>query len=132
MKNKKAWIKIVESFVAILLITGVVLVVIDRESVTKEDLSNQIYQSEIRILNSVITDSGIKNKIYTNSAEDTLNSINQIKEQYINCGVEICPINNENCVSAGEIPENRDLYVQSIILKQDNNSKKLKLICWLK
>ena len=39
--NKKAWIRIIEAFVALLLITGVLLIVINKGYIGKEDVSSK-------------------------------------------------------------------------------------------
>ena len=49
-KTKRAWIKIVEATIALLLIAGVVLVMIGQGHIKKEDISPEIYKTQTAIL----------------------------------------------------------------------------------
>src|SRR3989344_676445 len=53
IKNKRGWIRIVEAFVAVLIITGLVLVIIGSSYTKEKDPSNEIYQIEEGILRDI-------------------------------------------------------------------------------
>ena len=48
MKNKKAWIKIIEAFLAILLLMGVLVIFLENQNLNKKDNSLKIYEKENR------------------------------------------------------------------------------------
>jgi len=67
MKNKRGWIKIVEAFVAVLLIAGVVLIIIDKEYLKKEDISSEVYDTELKILKEIQLNNTLRENILTAS-----------------------------------------------------------------
>ena len=52
-KNRKGWIRIVEAFISILLVTIVLLVVLDKTPVEKVDFSSDISDAEASILREI-------------------------------------------------------------------------------
>ena len=46
LQGKRGWIRIVEAFVAILLITGVLLLVMNKGYIGKKDISGQVRDAE--------------------------------------------------------------------------------------
>ena len=97
--HKKGWIRIVEAFVAILLITGVLLILLDK-GYLKEDISSKVYEAEVSILRGVQLDLELRRKEYSGEsikAQDSVtsylskqNDINEIAtEQDTKIGEEI-------------------------------------------
>ncbi|MDZ4226741.1 MAG: hypothetical protein U1B79_01370, partial [Candidatus Pacearchaeota archaeon] len=52
-KNRRGWIRIVEAFVAILLIAGIVLIVVAQDQNKREDVSSRTYISLVSVLREV-------------------------------------------------------------------------------
>jgi len=145
MKNKKAWIEIVEAFVAILLIAGVVLVILNKGYMEKRDISEEVYKVELSILREIQTNdslrteildaqgplpiewlndrfpSGVKNKIVTRTPS------------YLECVGKIC--NMTAMCSLGEKKE-KDIYSQSVAITPTVGLgeiyRQLNLFCWTK
>lgn len=137
--DKKGWIRIVEAFVAILLITGVVLIVLDKEYIRK-DTSKEIYEIENSILKEIQLDDSLRQDILGVAGEidsddslfpiSVINSVESQKPSYLNCREKICEINSLCLIP---IQENKNIYVQSVIITTDNgayNPKQLKLFCF--
>ena len=108
MRNKRGWIRVVEAFVAILLITGVLLIVINKGYIGKKDISKQVYDTELSILREIELDDGLRNQILilplnevggvVVTESNLLNVWKKIKErppEYLECEVNInfSPIN---------------------------------------
>ena len=138
-KDKKGWIRIVEAFVAILLITGVVLIVLDKEYIRK-DTSKEIYDVENAILKEIQLDDSLRQdilasigEIYSDEAIFPLSIINSVEVQkpsYLDCKEKICDINSLCLIP---IQENKNVYAQSVIITATNtqyNPKQLKLFCF--
>lgn len=141
--NKKGWIKIVEAFIAILLIAGVLLIVINKGYSGKEDISMKVYTSELQILREIQQDSDLRDEILGLNQEilpikwgdgefplDVKNNINSRIPNYLNCEAKICAV-DDSCFFDKKIDE--DVYVQSIIITaslEEYNPKQLKLFCW--
>ncbi|GBE20177.1 MAG TPA: hypothetical protein ENG87_04400 [Candidatus Pacearchaeota archaeon] len=143
MKNKKAWIRIVEVFVAVSLIIGILLITLDREYVEKRDDSAGIYEQEISILKTIQLNNSLRNEILgANSlplkwADFNSNGLANVKNKtisetpnYLICEAEVCEISNI-CIFDKTIE--KDVYAQSIMISSnmsEYNPKKLKLFCW--
>ena len=52
MKNKRAWLRIVEAVIAVMIVSGAVLVILSRQNV-KPDLSDRIHQAQNEVLNII-------------------------------------------------------------------------------
>ena len=61
-KNKSGWIRIVEAFTMIILITGIFLLILDRGNSTK-DFSQEIYDKEQGILREIQLNNSLREGI---------------------------------------------------------------------
>ncbi|MEX0921127.1 MAG: hypothetical protein WDZ62_02590 [Candidatus Pacearchaeota archaeon] len=137
IKNKKGWIKIVESFLAILLVAGIVIVVVGGEN-TEEDFSEiKIMQSSI--LMEIRMDNSIRGEIIETGGEVSWEDVqfpNSIKNKVIDatpisfeCEGKICDP-GEDC-SIEEKDSNIFSKSSIIFADIDNyNPRVLKLYCW--
>jgi len=142
MRNKKAWIKIFEAVIAVLLIASVLLVVLGQDSVKKDDDSLEIYKVEISILREIQLNNSLREDILgivSLPVEwDDFNSqgLGEIKEKinsktpdYLSCRAMLCEM-IADCIldnwSGGEV------YVQSIAITANLTTyspRQLKLFC---
>ena len=53
LSQRKGWIKVVEAFFAILLIGGAILIIINQNASSNENISSGIYEDELAILRAV-------------------------------------------------------------------------------
>ncbi len=134
MRNKKAWLRIVEAFIAILIITSVLLVVV--QNFPKEDKSEEIHKMQRLILEQISLNDSLRKEILdydeidNPDKEDTEAFINEIKPAYWNFEVRICEI--EGICSTSEYIE-KEVYADEIFISstlQQYNPKKLKLFVW--
>ena len=142
MKNKKAWIRIVEAFVAILLIMGVLLIVMDKGYFKREDISAEVYKIELSILREIQLDNELREEILNTNplpvewddSDFPLEIKNKIISRlptYLDCEAKICAI-NETCV-LDEIFD-KEVYAQSVSIIAgliEYNPRQLKLFCWI-
>lgn len=145
--NKHGWIEIVEAFIAILLIVGVLLIVITRNNSKTSDISDRVYNSEITIIREIQTNATLRNLVLSvTSAQlpsewgnvsfpiEIKNRITSRTPNYLNCIAKICDTNDPCYLT---IYEAKDVYSQDSIISatqtQTNFSlRKLKLFCWAK
>jgi hypothetical protein len=146
MKNKKAWIKIVEAFVAILLIMGVLLIIIDKGYIEKKDVSG-IYAKELSILKDIELNEKFRtdilnvantslplewNDFESNGLGDIKNKITREVPDYLDCEAKLCILSDE-CILNKHLEE--EIYVQSVIISANlevYSPRQLKLFCWEK
>lgn len=127
--NEKGWIRIVEAFMAVLLVAGVMLAVYSKQAITAEN--EEIIKTMSAILDEVVNDNQLRTDILSNT---TINVEAFVKERIpsvMDFKVRICEINaicgldvyHENTYA-------RERIVSSILQKYD--AKKLKLFLWEK
>ena len=138
MENKRAWIEIVEAFVAILLVAGVLLVILNKSSLGKTDISDQVYTTQVSILREIETNDTFRTEILTVKQlpavipSDIQNRINLRTPDYLTCQGQLCAF-NDKC-SLANAPQ-KDIYAQSVLITstlQQTGYIQLKLFCWAK
>lgn len=137
--EKRGWIRVVEAFVAILLIAGMVLSLLGGGYIKKEDKSLQIYGVENGILRDIQNNDTsrieVLNENLTMPAEWS-NVPVSIRERvqldppnYLICTAKICDI-GDSCLLSGTRQE--DIYVRSALFSGLTTSRQLKIFCWEK
>jgi len=143
MINKKGWIRIIEAFVAILLVAGVVLVVIGRGNFQREDISQIVHDAEFSILREIQLNDTLREEIlgtngtiewkdFPSQAPKTRDKIESRIPSYLECSANICRT-SDPCFLAEE--QERDVYAETVIITsnlQTFNPRLLKLFCWEK
>ncbi len=128
IRNKHGWTTIIEVFVSILLIAGIMAVVINSNEIQKPKISEQIYKEQAQILKVIQMDDNLRknvldgNSTNDNEIEDTLK---EIIPDYLGCNLDNIPANLEN----------KEIYAKSILITTDMEKyepKELKLFCWEK
>jgi hypothetical protein len=144
-KNKKGWIEIVEAFMAVLLVAGVLLVILNKSSLTNTDLSNQVYTVQLSILREIETNSTFRKEIVTPAdsslpiawasssfPDDIKNRITLRTPTYLNCVGQICDVSDKCTLSS---PPTKDIYAQEVTITATLDKleyRKMKLFCWTK
>ena len=139
--KKTGWIKIVEAFVMVLLITGILLIVLNKGYLLKNDNSQRIYEDEQGILREIQLNDSLREEIlnigtlpveWNNLSVNVKNKIISETRSYLNCEAKICEI-NKICIL--NINSSENIYAQSAIITatlNNYNPRKLKLFCWKK
>ena len=131
-KNTKAWVRIVEAFIAVLIITGAVLVILSRENKTDNSSSSKIYEKQMNILNIIAKNESLRQKIIIGENQEVDNAISLMISNNWNFTTNICNV-DEIC-NAGT-PNDRDVYVSEIIVSSNltqYSPKKLRFFVWIK
>ncbi len=141
-KNKRGWIKIIEAFIAILLIAGVLLVVIDKGYISKGGVGKKIYEAELSILREIELDDKLRSEILEID-EDKLPKkgppgvvlkLDIRTPDYLECVSMVCAT-DVICLADvyHNIPLDKDVYSKAvpIFAELDKYSpRQLKLFCW--
>jgi len=140
MKNKKAWLRIVEAFLAVLIITSVLLTVIVNQP--RESQSEEIHNMQRLILQQIALDDSLRADVLIGEETNIKNIkdfVNGMKPALWNFEIEICKI--EDACGMTVFPEEavgKEIYAEEILIsstpeKYDSDSiKKLKLFVWIK
>ena len=132
--NKRGWIKIVEAFIAILLVAGVLLFVINKGYIGKADISDKVYDAEISILREIELDDNLRSQILQSELDEVpqgiIDKVGQRKPDYLTCEAKLCKL-DEICEMDTYIE--KDVYSQSVAIaadKQKFDPRQLRLFCW--
>ena len=135
-KERKAWLRIVEAFLAILIIFGAVLVILARQP-AKADISEDVYETQRQILDVISKNNELRSEII-----NTTNTQNNIKVHTAissmipaswNFATNICNL-DMICANPGNY-ENRDVYSTEVLITANltiYNPKKLRFFVWSK
>jgi len=124
--NKRGWLKIFEVCIAIMLIASVLIIIINKEYVSKNDFSKKIYGVEVNVLEQVVTEYK-KNQIKENNKKSINVFVDEKIPDYLDCEARICGLEDECELLEND---NENLYVQ--LLPIIETEKQLKLFCWIK
>jgi len=150
LKNKKGFIRIFEAFVAILLITGVVLFVINKGYIGKEDASQRFYNVELSVLREIQLNNNLRQEILEIDVnqlpiENDDGSglfpfiVNQTIDNriqgfgFLACKVKICEL--DRICTLQSFPLGKDVFAQSIAITSTleiYQPRQLKMFCWEK
>lgn len=138
-KNNKGWIRIVEAFIAILLVVGAAIIVVGW-GIQREDIPEKVYDIEIPILREIQLNNTLRNEILLTNGIIELNEfplktkakISAKTPGWLECVAKICPPENQ-CLLVGE--SEKSVYAQSVLITSTPyifNPRQLKLFCWEK
>lgn len=144
-ENRKAWIRIFEAVIAVLLITSVLLIVIGQGMVKEDRESLKIYEKEISILREIQLNDTFRKEILDLEELPVLwndfesKGLGEIKNKiilrtpdYLNCKSSICEM-LEECILGEDLKE--EVYVQSVAVTaslEKYSPRQIKLFCWKK
>ncbi|HLD38439.1 MAG TPA: hypothetical protein VJA20_03285 [Candidatus Nanoarchaeia archaeon] len=133
MKNKNGWTSVIEVFVSILLIAGIMVVVVNSNTIQKPKISEQIYKEQTLTLKIIQMDDTLRADILNNQLSRGITStIRNTIPDYLLCEAKICDLNSE-CILDKTV--NKEVYAKSVLITTDMvdySPKELKLFCWKK
>jgi len=138
-KNNKGWIRIVESFIAVLIVIGAAIIVVGG-GIQIEGISEKVYDIEISILREIQLNNTLRSEILeTNGTiewddfpSETKNKIQNKIVSWLECIAKICTPESL-CLLEGE--SEKSIYAQSVLITSTLdtfNPRQLKLFCWEK
>jgi|SRR3989338_3354736 len=149
INNKRGWIKIVEAFIAVLLITGVLLVIINKGYIGKQDISSKVRETLTAILREIQLDKDARTEVLGIVIPDDENGveINELNApntwsiitgripDYLQCRAMVCGLDVVcELPSYGDLLD-KDIYTETVAITTDLTDyipRQLKLFCWTK
>ena len=141
-RNKHGWIEIVEAFIAVLLVAGVLLIVINKYSPSSQDVSERVYNVEISIIREIQLNEAMRTEIagvtvpkaWEDFPADVKALIISRTPNYLECVAKLCDTSDTCYLTAYS---SKDTYAQAGIISSGNsqqypNPVQLKLFCWAK
>ena len=127
--NKKAWLRIVEAFLAILIVVSAILIIMSKDQ-THVDLSGDVNYKQRQILDIIAKDDSLREKVIQNNVVDLNNEISPMIPRNWNFTTKICSIDD---ICNADVPLDREIYVSQIIITsstEEYNPKKVKFFVW--
>ena len=134
INQKRGWIRILEATIAILLISGVLLVMYSR-SVDKVDISERVYSLQQEVLMDIALDSVLRDYALTDD-ELALDVFADTKmPNAFNFRVRVCALGTACKLNSTDViaTRNKDIYVESIVIAGTHDTydpKKVRLFVW--
>lgn len=143
IKNRKGWVKVLEVFVSILLIMGVIFFTLNKGYVRK-NLSDEVSEMELSILKQIQVNNSLREIVLNaeipsnftdfNSSEllQIKNLVDKSKLSNLDCQTKICSL-EEICITDEDT--NKEIYAESVVISANLNiysPRQLKIFCWEK
>lgn len=140
-RGKGGWIRVVEAFVAVLLIAGIVLIILGKGYVKGSDPAEEIYEFESGLLREIQVNDTLRNETLSANPlpvnwSDFPTSLPLLNEKiqsaspsYLSCWGRVCEL-SDDCFLGASIGQS--VYARSVAITQDQNNRKLKIFCWEK
>ena len=128
MQNKRGWIKIVEAFLALMIIT---IVLLSAYSVTKQENTSSVYRIEDSVLDSIVQDSVMREAVLHSDVAAVNGTVAGKLSSVFGFEVLIC--NPEDICNLPAYK--KDVYARERIVSStldEYSPKKLKLFVWEK
>ena len=129
-KERKAWIRIVEAFLAILIITTALLILISNKS-KEQNLGEDIYETQRQILNIISKNDALRQDILDENNVNVDIEIEKMLSPGLDFATNICDLNGI-CPNPGSY-ENKDIFATEVIITSNLTTyspKKLRFFVW--
>ena len=129
--NNRGWIRIVEAFIAIIILIGAALLIIS-EQPKNTDISSQVYAKESSIIDYVSNNESLRNQILNGDTSGTNAAIGKIITGNFAYTTNICDITS---ICNQNVPYDRDVYSKEVIISSNLSQyspKKLVFSVWAK
>ena len=136
VKGKKAWIRILEAAIAILIIVGVLLVVYSR-NVGEKDLGDYMYQLQREVLKDISLNDELRAKVFADNEIGLEEYAREKIPTAFDFDIRICKLVDEStkdivpCKMTHYVE--KDVYAEEIIVAGDFNiyePRKVRLFVW--
>lgn len=133
MRNKKAWLKILEAFLGILLVMGAILVIYS-DTQTEKSYDAEINQKQKEIMNIIVNNENYRTLILNDDEVTLNNDVQKIMPSNWEYIIKICLI-DEIC-GAGT-PTDTEVYTTQAIVTSTTviapgDPRKIRFFVWLK
>jgi hypothetical protein len=130
--NKHGWIRIVEAFIAIMIILGAVLVIMSQRPSNNNAVVTTITDRETGIIEFISKNDSLRTQILAGNTAPVNSAVGKMMPYNLNFTTNICNV-TEIC-SYG-VPIDRDVYVKDVLISSNltqYSPKKLRLFVWEK
>jgi len=127
--NKKAWLRIVEAFLAIMIVLSGMIILLSREKSDSGD-SERIYEKQREILSIISKNDSLRGLVIEGKNEELRVFIQKVMPRIYGFNVSTCEI---DMICSADTPNDREIFVtESVITStlEDYSPKKLRFFVW--
>ena len=131
-RDRKAWLRIVEAFLAVLMIMSTVLVILSKQE-QKTDISNIVYERQREILNVISKNDSLRADIIAGNNLNVNKTIQTLIPSSWEFATNICNLNNA-CPNPGNY-QNKEIFATEVVVTStltEYSPKKLRFFVWVK
>ncbi len=131
-KDIKAWLRIVEAFIAVLIVIGVVLAVLSKQS-PGANISESVYEKQRNILNIIGKNNGLRAYVLAGNNAEINNVIDDMVPASWNYATEICEL--DSICNSASTPNDKEVYTTEVVITStltQYSPKKLRFFVWMK
>ena len=128
--DKKAWLRIVEAFLAVLIVIGAVLTILARQDPTT-DISEGVYEKQRQILDVISKNDSLRADIILGNNDNVNSTIQNMIPSSWDFATNICDL-DQTCPNPGGY-EDKAVFSTEIIVTStltDYSPKKLRFFVW--
>lgn len=129
MKQKKGWTKILEVFVAIVLLASILSLILQDQNQETNNFE-RIYKKQNTAYQIIQNNNSLRSDVLSGKATKEINSTINNTLAEMDCKAKICPIKKDCNIN---IDKQQESYAQETILYANETHykpKKLKSVCW--
>ena len=130
--DKKAWLRIVEAFLAVIIIIGAVLIILARQP-PQPDISEGVYEKQRYILDVISKNDNLRGDIIAGDNTNVNTTIQGLIPSAWEFTTNICEL-DAICPNPGDY-ENKNVYATEVIVTstlENYSPKKLRFFVWVK
>lgn len=141
MNNKRGWLRILEVIIAIMILTGVVLVVYSQRPNNSTSISEKVYNLQEKILNGISEDNILRDEVLNNNIAPISDFVNQSFLENgagnLNFSVKICELSDPCGLDPDTLQmiKEKEIYVDEKVIGSDLDTyspKKIRIFVWEK
>jgi hypothetical protein len=130
--DRKAWIRIVEAFIAIVIILSAILIIMSRQTVTT-DISESVYEKQKQILKIITENETLRNEVLQGKNVLINQTIKKMIPTSWNFETNICLIENV-CPNPATVFDREVYTTEALVMSNltEHNPQKLRFFVWVK
>ena len=131
-KDIKAWMRIVEAFIAILIIMGVVLVVLSKQNLGA-NISESVYEKQRQVLNIISKNESLRAFVLAGNVIEINKTILKMVPNSWDYAIEICEL--DSICNSAQTPNDKEIYTTEAVITStltQYSPKKLRFFVWMK
>jgi len=128
--DRKAWLRIVEAFLAVIIVLGAVLVILSKQPPEK-DISEDVYEKQRAILDVISKNDDLRAEIIEENNTQVNNTIQNLIPSSWEFATNICEL-DDICPNPRAY-ENKEVYATEVVITstlEKYNPKKLRFFVW--